>query len=74
MAGEITVRAGLCNAVACAPKGTSRKDVEAAANAQAPTGLDHGWKISRQRKLEDGTKLPARCLDDPGREHWLLDC
>jgi len=71
---EITFRAGVCTGVACAPAGTKRAIIEAAANADSPTGLDHGWKVSKQRKLGDGSRLPAVCLDDPGRRHWLLEC
>jgi len=72
--GEIHVRAGLCQAVACAPKGTDRIQICMAANISDPTGLDHGWSISDLATLEDGTPMPAQCLDDDGREHWLLFC
>lgn len=30
--------------------------------------------MSRRRKLEDGTKLPAPCLDSKGRVHYILEC
>jgi hypothetical protein len=74
MSDDITVRASLVWAVACAPQGTKRIELEAAANAQHPTGLDHGWKLSRKRKLESGDPHPAPCLEDAGRLHWLLTC
>jgi hypothetical protein len=74
MSDEITVRASLVWAVACAPRGTKRIELEAAANAKVPTGLDHGWKVSRRRELDSGDSHPATCLEDPARQHWLLTC
>lgn len=67
----IKVRADLTFAVACAPRKATRAQVIHATNVEAPGTR---WRISRKRKLEDGARLPARCLDDPGRVHWLLEC
>jgi len=74
MSDTITVRAaGICHAVACAPKGTKIANVLREANSQLPTGVGP-WQKAKRRKLDDGTKLPAPCLDDPNRRHWLLEC
>lgn len=67
----IKVRAELTFAVACAPRKATRAQVIHATNVEAPGSR---WRISRKRKLDDGARLPAPCLDDPGRVHWLLEC
>ena len=73
--GVVFVRAGLCQAVACAPKAMKRADAIRQAKINlGPSGTTHDWQPSRKRKLGDGTKLPAPCLDAPGRVHYLLEC
>lgn len=72
-AAEIIVRVDLCTGVACAPKGTPRAVIEREANMQNPTGISSRWKVTRKRKV-DGVTMPAPCLDDPKRAHYLLEC
>ena len=72
--GKVIFRADLLFGGACAPKGMSREDVEEACNQDSPTGTRSRWRISKKRKLPDGTKLPAPCLDEPSRVHYMLEC
>ena len=70
----VIFRASLCTGVACAPATMSRKAVEAQVNADSPTGIASRWRISKRRKLDDGEKHPARCLEEQGRTHYLMEC
>lgn len=74
VSNEIMFRAGLLGGVVCAPKRMKRAAVLRAVNSEHPSGTSNGWSFSRRRKLEDGTKLPAPCLDEKGRVHYLLEC
>jgi hypothetical protein len=71
---EVLFRASLCSGVACAPATMPRRKVEAAVNEQHPTGISSRWTISRKRKLDDGNKHPAPCLEDATRRHYLMEC
>jgi len=51
-----------------------RAEVELEVNLDSPTGISSRWKISKKRKLDDGTKLPAPCLDDTSRMHYFMEC
>lgn len=74
-ADKVIVRAGLCSAVACAPKAMKPAEVIRQALLElGPSGTAAGWRLSRKRKLDDGTKLPAPCLEDTKRVHHLLEC
>lgn len=64
---------GICSAIVCTAI-TDRREIERRANSESPTGISSRWRISRRRKLDDGTKLPAPCLDHKERRHWLLEC
>jgi hypothetical protein len=71
---KVVFRGGICTGVACAPATMKRAGVEKAVNAEHPTGLDSPWTVSKRRELKDGTKLPARCMDNENRRHWLMEC
>lgn len=74
MSDEIIFREnGLLFGIACAPRKMSASQVVRGVNANHPCGTSHGWQIASQKKLEDGTKLPAPCLDDKSRRHFLLE-
>lgn len=75
MANKIICRPlGIWKLVVCAPKAMSAKRVCRAANLHTPAGIHSRWEVSKVRKLADGTRLPAPCLDDKSRRHWLLEC
>lgn len=71
---DVLFRGGLCTGVACAPAKMKRAEVELEVNLDSPTGISSRWKISKKRKLDDGTKLPAPCLDDTSRMHYFMEC
>lgn len=64
---------GLCHCSVCAPSGMSREDVEDAANVAHPTGLDHGWAISKD-PFKGGEANPSPCNTDKTRMHYLMVC
>lgn len=66
--------AGVCQASVCAPVGSSRDKIEAAANAQHPTGLDHGWQVSTSETFNGGQPNPCPCNVNADCQHWLLEC
>ena len=70
----IVYSAGLVCCSACAPKSLTNEEVEAAVNAQLPTGLDHGWSISEDATFKTGQTNPCECEDDTTRMHYLLNC
>lgn len=73
MSGQIIVApVGLLECVVCAPLGTTREQVEAAANRDLPTGISSGWSVSDE-KIE-GQDQPVACLQEADRRHWLLKC
>jgi hypothetical protein len=72
---RITVySAGLVAASVCAPKDAPVEDVEAAANAQHPTGIDSVWRKAADATFKGGEPNPCPCNSDPNRLHWLLSC
>lgn len=71
---EVYFTADLLFGVACAPATMPRAEVERRVRAENPSGTTAGWCLSGRRKLEDGSRIPAPCLDDPTRRHWLFEC
>jgi hypothetical protein len=75
--GETATRAvniysnGVVHCSVCAPADMSREEVERAVNAQNPTGLDTGWKVSDEpfRTGEANPHLAGDC-----GQHWLMVC
>ncbi len=67
------VRAGLCQAVVCTEM-TDIEQITTRVNRECPTGISSPWALSDQEELEDGTKVPAPCLDTPGNKHYLFEC
>ena len=65
---------GLVHVSICGPKGAADEQVERAANRLHPTGLEHGWKLSKDPTFSGGQPNPCECDQDPDRRHWLLDC
>jgi hypothetical protein len=70
----VVYTAGLVAASVCAPKDAPVEDVEAAANAQHPTGIDSGWRKAADATFKGGEPNPCPCNSDPERLHWLLSC
>lgn len=65
---------GIVYASACAPKDMEGEQVAEAANGIYPTGLDHGWAISKDATFKSGETNPCKCDQDQSRRHWLLSC
>ena len=64
---------GLCYASVCAPARLTIDEVVAGADAEHPTGLDHGWSLASE-PFKDGSPNPHVCEEDPSRRHYLLSC
>lgn len=47
--------------------------IEELANEKNPTGLDHGWSISKE-KFKTGEDNPCQCNQDNKSKHYLLSC
>lgn len=47
--------------------------IEAAVNAQNPTGIASQWKVSEE-KFADGSDNPHQCEDDAANRHYLMVC
>lgn len=69
----IFVPDGLLGGVVCAPKSLSEEEVVRLVNVENPSGTRRGWSISNRKTLEDGTPLPAPCLEDSDRLHYYLE-
>lgn len=50
------------------------EQIEAAVNAEFPTGITSRWTLCRDKSFGDGTPHPAPCPDDDARWHYLLSC
>ena len=74
MMSKVFFRADLLHGVACAPKSMKASVVEEYVRAEHPSGTTQGWRLSKKKTLEDGTKLPAPCLEDRSRRHHLFEC
>lgn len=72
--GVVAYNVGICFASVCAPRDAAIEDIEAEVDRTHPTGLDHGWRLSRETHFKGGETNPCTCNDDPSRQHWLLDC
>ena len=69
---------GLVACSICVPAQYSRQQVEQAADALHPTGLDHGWKVTAD-EFASGAPNPSPCTQvdgstDPAKAHWTLTC
>lgn len=56
----------------CVPAEMSVEEIERAANANEPTGVNP-WKISSD-KFFTGQDNPCPCDKQSGRKHYLLSC
>lgn len=65
---------GLLHCSVCAPADMSLPDVEAAVNAQHPTGIESPWRKSDDSTFASGEPNPCPCSDGGDRLHWLMDC
>mgnify|MGYP001060193981 CR=1 FL=1 len=52
----------------------SEGDMLAVINAEYPTGLDHGWTVSKSPTFRNGEPNGKVCEDDCRRRHFLLEC
>lgn len=64
---------GLIHCSICAPKKTTKKDIEYAVNFMNPTGVDSQWHVSRSNFIS-GELNPSPCERDKGRVHYLMLC
>jgi hypothetical protein len=72
--GHVSVySAGLVYASACAPGSMPLEQVEAAVNAQSPTGISSRWSLAGE-PFADGTPNPGPCEQEPACRHYLLSC
>lgn len=67
---------GLCACSVCAPAGMPREEVEAAVNAQSPTGIESRWTVADDEFFKDGTTPNGGIVDckNGHTRHWLLNC
>ena len=65
---------GIVHISVCVPEGMDRQVVEDRANARNPTGIDSGWKISKDSHFRTGEPNPCPCTEAKGRLHYLLSC
>lgn len=65
---------GLVYLTTCAPADTPANVLEAEADRQHPTGLEHGWRISADESFKSGQPNPCPCEQVDGRQHTLLEC
>jgi hypothetical protein len=72
---EMTSRiVGFAHLIVCAPKTAMAEEVVAWANIDSPTGIASPWTVAEQKVTADGHPIPAQCLEDPDKQHWLLAC
>lgn len=73
--GDVYVYAsGICIASVCAPADLDGNGVAEAVNSVHPTGLNHGWAVSKDETFASGETNPCTCQEDDTRRHWLLEC
>lgn len=66
---------GLCNLSVCVESSVSMEAITKQVNKEYPTGLDHGWKLSKRKTFSDGTDMPCACDTHPkNRKHYLFNC
>ena len=65
---------GIVACSVCVNKDASIEDIEEEANKQNPTGLSHGWAVSKNRHFSGGETNPCQCENDPSRLHYLMEC
>lgn len=72
MAGIIVTRpyVGICHMQLCGPADASDAELLAVANAENPSGTQHGWASI----VREGEGAPVPCKDEPGRRHYLAEC
>jgi len=65
---------GLCFASVCARNDMSIEQITEKLNKEHPTGLDHGWELSKEN-FRDGTPNKCPCNVHPEtRKHYLFHC
>jgi len=64
---------GIVYVSACVGKDVPIAEIEATANSEWPTGLDHGW-TKANAPFKTGEPNPSPCPNDPLRLHYLLEC
>jgi hypothetical protein len=64
---------GICCASVCTS--FSIEDARQRLNIAHPTGLDHGWTLSKDKTFKDGTMMPCACEYAPEtHKHYLFNC
>lgn len=64
----------LCYASVCVAKDATPDEIVAAVDHSHPTGLRHGWSVSKDATFRTGEPNPCVCHDDAARLHYLLEC
>lgn len=72
-------KVGLCDTQVCVPWDWTDEQAEEFANAQRPTGLDHGWKLrTADDKAQNGAPIRVACkyggIERRGFCHIMLSC
>jgi hypothetical protein len=70
----LTYRSGWVCCSVCVPKDWPIEEIERQVNAESPTGLDHGWKVSDDPTFSSGQPNPCPCENDQSRLHYLMNC
>lgn len=66
---------GPCYLSVCAENEVSIKEITEQVNQEHPTGLNHGWKLSKKAAFLDGTDMPCPCdRHSETRKHYLFNC
>ncbi len=65
---------GLVYCSICAPTRFTAEMIVEEVNTIHPTGLGHGWTISKDPTFASGQPNPCECNDGTDRRHWLMEC
>lgn len=64
---------GLLYMQVCCKKGVSDQEILEVCNTDNPCGTSLGWANVIRNDTEKH-KCPVQCVDDPDREHILINC
>lgn len=65
---------GILRCSVCVADDATSQEIELAVSDLNPTGLAHGWQISKEAVFATGESNPHPCEKEPGRTHWLMEC